>query len=76
MTLAELLKQRRQQSGMSLQDVADATGITKTHVHSIETGRSANIGLLSAIRLAAALGVTLKVLAEAAVASSEVPRTP
>jgi transcriptional regulator with XRE-family HTH domain len=76
MTLADLLKQRRQQASMSLQDVADVTGITKTHVHEIETGKTVNIGVLTAIRLSVALGVSINVVAAAALVSSELPRTP
>lgn len=45
MSLAKKLKQLRLKSGESLQDVADALGISKAHAWELETGRSTNPGL-------------------------------
>lgn len=63
MTLGQLISDRREQSGMSLQDLADACGATKGHIHSIETGNVVNIGFLLGIRLSLALGVPVNTLA-------------
>ena len=69
MTLGELIKGRRTQADMSLQDLADACGATKGYVWEIENGRTINIGLLLAVRLSIALGVPVNVLAAAALES-------
>ena len=65
MTLAELLKSRRESLGMSLQDVADACGITKSHVWDMEQGNSFNPTLAVAIRLSICLGITINMMAAA-----------
>lgn len=69
MKLGELLKGRREQAGVSLQDVADACGITKSHVWEIEQGNTINIGLLTVIRISVALGVSINIIAAAALES-------
>jgi transcriptional regulator with XRE-family HTH domain len=69
MKLCELIESRRKQSGMSLQDLADACGATKTHVWEIEQGKTVNIGLLLAVRLSIALGIPVNALAAATMES-------
>lgn len=69
MRLGDLIKQRREQAGMSLQDLADSCGCTKSYVWDIEQGKTVNIGLLLAARLSVALGVPVNALAAAAVDS-------
>jgi transcriptional regulator with XRE-family HTH domain len=71
MKLAELIRSRREAQDMSLQDLADACGLTKSHVWEIEQGKTVNIGLLSAVRLSIALNVGISVLAAAALETLE-----
>lgn len=70
MKLGDLLKARREQAGLSLQDLADATGVTKSHLWEVEDGRTVNIGLVTSIRISIALGVPVNVLAAAALESA------
>lgn len=73
LTLGEELKAARDASRMSLQEVADASGFTKSHVWEVEQGRARNptIGLVSG--LAKALGVPFHRLAQAALNTAETP---
>lgn len=48
----------REARRMSLQEVADASGFTKSHVWELEQGRSRNPTVRAVWSLAAALGVT------------------
>jgi len=68
-TLAEEIAAARKRARMSLQDVADASGFTKSHVWELEQGRSRNptIGMVSG--LSKALGVPFLRLAEASLNS-------
>lgn len=72
MKLGELIKARREQAGLSLQDVGDAVGVSKAHIWEIEQGRTINIGLLLAIRLSLALGIPVNSLAASALESAEI----
>lgn len=65
MTLGELLKSRRESLGMSLQDVADACGLTKSHIWDMEQGNSFNPTLSASIRLSICLGITINMMAAA-----------
>ena len=51
MSLALKLAELRRKSGESLQQVADAVGVTKTHIWQLERGRSTNpsIALVTAL---------------------------
>lgn len=69
MTLGELVKQNRERAGMSLQDLADAAGSSKPHIHAIERGTTVAISLILATRLSIALGVPVNALAAAALES-------
>lgn len=71
LTLGEEVKMARSFSRMSLQEVADASGFTKSHVWEVEKGRARNptIGMVSG--LSKALGVPFLRLAQAALNSSE-----
>lgn len=75
LTLGEELKTARANARMSLQEVADRSGFTKSHVWEVEQGRSRNptIGMVSG--LSKALGVPFLRLAQAALNSSE-PQPP
>lgn len=59
MTLGELLKDARARQGMSMQDLADAIGSTKSHIYSIEAERT-EPGFMFAVRLSVALGLPLQ----------------
>jgi len=54
-TFGDALFVRRQELGLSLQDVADRTGGTKAHVWELESGRSTNPTVKTLLGLAAAL---------------------
>ena len=71
MKLGELIHARREQADMSLQDLADATGLSKPHVWEIERGKVVNIGLLSAVRISIALGIPVNVMAAAALEQTQ-----
>lgn len=76
LTLGEEVKAARAHSRMSLQDVADAAGFTKSHVWEVEAGRARNptIGFVSG--LSKALGVPFLRLAQAALNTAEAPPAP
>jgi transcriptional regulator with XRE-family HTH domain len=69
MTLGQLVKLHRERAGLSLQDLADAAGSSKAHIHSIEHSVTVNISLMLATRLSIALGVPVNALAAAALES-------
>jgi transcriptional regulator with XRE-family HTH domain len=69
--IGELIESRRKEAGMSLQDVADACGISKGYVWEIENGKTVNIGILLAIRLSICMGLSVNMLAAAALESSD-----
>ncbi|WP_085124519.1 helix-turn-helix domain-containing protein [Tistlia consotensis] len=52
MSLAARLKQLRQRKGESLQQVADAVGVSKAHIWELERGTSSNPGVELLTRLA------------------------
>ena len=53
-----VLSRRRQELGLSLQQIANRSGLTKAHVWEIEQGRSRNVCVSSVVGLAGALGVS------------------
>lgn len=69
MKLAELLKSRRQAMGMSLDDVADATGSSKSYVWELENSKSYKMGLTLAARFALVLGINVNMMAVCALES-------
>ncbi len=70
LTLGEEIRSARESARMSLQEVADASGFTKSHVWEVEKGRSRNptVGMIAG--LSRALGVPFLRLAQAALNSS------
>lgn len=52
MTFAERLNQLRLKRGLSLQDVADAVGLSKAHVWNLEKGASGNPSIEVVLKLA------------------------
>jgi transcriptional regulator with XRE-family HTH domain len=73
LTLGEELKAARAHSRMSLQEVADRSGFTKSHIWEVEQGRSRNPTIGMVAGLSKALGVPFLRLAQAALNSSETP---
>ena len=69
MTLGELLKSRREALGMTLEDVADSTGSSKSYVWELENGKGYKMSLVYAARFAVALGLNVNMMACAALAS-------
>lgn len=62
MSLATRLNQLRLRNAQSLQDVADAIGVSKTHIWEMEKGRSENPSLEMLTKLANHFGVTIRSL--------------
>lgn len=67
--LGQTIKHRREQRGMSLQDVADEAGITKSHVWDLERGSARNPTIQTLLNLAVALDLEPATLAATAMAS-------
>ncbi|MET4806786.1 helix-turn-helix transcriptional regulator [Limibacillus sp. MBR-115] len=62
MSIGKTLFSLRQKSGQSLQQVADAVGVSKAHVWELEKGRSQNPSFELVQRLARHFGVAIDVL--------------
>lgn len=62
MNLSEFIKARREASGLTLQELADAVGCTKSHIWEMEN-KPCNPTLRVALRLSVALGVRINALA-------------
>ncbi len=62
MQIGERLFSLRQKSGESLQQVADAAGVSKAHVWELEKGRSRNPSFELVRKLAAHFNVSIDVL--------------
>jgi transcriptional regulator with XRE-family HTH domain len=64
MSLATKLKELRMRAGQSLQQVADAVGVSKAHIWELEAGRSTNPGLELLKKLAEHFRVTVSFLSD------------
>jgi transcriptional regulator with XRE-family HTH domain len=62
MSLGLRLTKLRQQKGQSLQEVADAVGVSKAHIWELEKGRADNPAVGLVARLADHFGVTVAFL--------------
>lgn len=71
MSLSARLRDLRLKKSQSLQDVADAIKISKTHIWELEKGRSENPSLEILTKLADHFGVTIRSLVGEEVESSE-----
>lgn len=67
MNLGELIKSRRTSQGLSLEELGDAAGLSKSYLHGLESGRNPNPGVLTCVRLSLALGISVQCMAAAAV---------
>jgi transcriptional regulator with XRE-family HTH domain len=65
MSLGTILKTKRAALGMTLDEVAYATGMSKSHLHSIEGDRS-EPGIVICARLSVTLGLPVQAMASAA----------
>jgi transcriptional regulator with XRE-family HTH domain len=61
-TISVRIKALRSQRQLSLQELADRAGCTKTHIWELEQGRSRNPTIEMAVSVANALGVSLEYL--------------
>ena len=61
-TIARRMLALRAARNLSLQAVADRAGLSKSHIWELEQGRSRNPTIETAVRVAAALGVSLDYL--------------
>ena len=68
-TLGQMIKQRRGSLGMSLDDVAQAAGCTKSHIWEMEQDRSRNPTVAMVYGLSQALSVPFAMMASAALAT-------
>jgi transcriptional regulator with XRE-family HTH domain len=71
MNFSALIRAKRDAAGLTLQEVGDAAGITKGHLHDLESGRHINPGLYTCVRLSVALGVTVQAMGAAILESHE-----
>ncbi len=56
--MAQRIRETRKACNMSLDDVADAAGMSKTHIWEIEKGRTSNPTINAVWSISGALGVT------------------
>jgi len=73
MTLGKLIKAKRQGLGLTLQELSDASGISKGQLHAIENDGAPNMALVTAARLSVALGLNVQAMACAALFAKEAP---
>lgn len=64
MNLGSRLSRLRQQAGESLQDVAEAVGVSKAHIWELEKGRTNNPSMGLVTRLADHFGVSVSFLVD------------
>lgn len=69
--LGDEIRRARQIAGMSLQSVADASGLSKPHIWELEQGRARTPTISAISKLARALGIPFLRLAQAALNESE-----
>ena len=71
MSLATRLNRLRLAKGKSLQEVADAIGVSKTHIWQLEKGRSENPSFEMMTKLADYFGVSIRFLVGEEIGSSD-----
>lgn len=69
MSLGSLLHAKRTAFGMTLQEVAEASGTSMGYVHALEKDKS-EPGILLCAKLSVALGVSVQAMAAAALTSA------
>lgn len=76
MKFGDLIAQKRDQLGLTLQEVGDGAGVSKGHLHDLEKGKHINPGLYTATRLSVILGLPVSLLAAAIIESNEGVKAP
>ncbi|CAB3730352.1 hypothetical protein LMG22037_05523 [Paraburkholderia phenoliruptrix] len=71
MTVAGILKARREELGLTLRGGASAAGSSKGHLQGSESGRYPNIRFATAVRLASVLQLGLLMMAGAVLAECD-----
>ena len=66
MTLSELVKNKRAALGLTLDEVSSAAGMSKSHLHGLESGKVPSPSLLLCVRLSVALGINIQLMAACA----------
>jgi transcriptional regulator with XRE-family HTH domain len=74
MRLGTRIAKLRRQKGQSLQEVADAVGVSKAHIWEMEKGIADNPSMMLVTRLADHFGVTIAFLVGEDVESPDAPR--
>lgn len=74
MRLGTRIAKLRRRKGQSLQDVADAVGVSKAHIWEMEKGRADNPSMMLVTRLADHFGVTIASLVGEDIESEDAPR--
>lgn len=69
MSLGSLLHAKRTALGMTLQEVAEASGTSKSYVHELENDKS-EPGILLCAKLSVALGLPVQAMAAAALTNA------
>lgn len=69
MTLPELLKNQRIKLGLTLDDVAEAIGSSKSYIHEMEKGKS-EFSFRKAVMLSVTLNLPINIMAAHLIASS------
>lgn len=63
MKLSKILKNGRIRCDLTLDEVADGTGMSKSYVWDLENGNKENISLMNAVRLSVCLQIPITVIA-------------
>lgn len=76
MNFGNLLKEKRKSLGLTLEEVGDAAGISKSHLYGLENGAHPNPGLYTCARLSLALGLSVSAMAAAIIESHTTAAAP
>lgn len=76
MRLGDLVKGRREALGLTLDEVADAAGCSKSYVWEVENHKGYKMSLVLAARFSIALGLQVSLMASAALESEREKRAP
>lgn len=74
MKLGDLIKTRRESLGMTLDEVADAAGCSKSYVWEVENHKGYKMSLVLAARFSVALGLQVSLMASAALESEQIAK--
>ena len=74
MLLAELIKRKRAQHGLSQQELANKTGVSRNLIYKIEGGGNSNVTVDTVVALAKGLRVSPQVILYAAMEGMQMDR--